>query len=57
MSKVDMPNSITCLNRAPIFEWYVVWCDSKNKITKRYVFKKDWTTCLNMITILDLLVT
>ena len=57
MSKVDMPNSITCLNRAPIFEWYVVWCDSKNKITKRYVFKKDWTTCLNMISILDLLVT
>jgi hypothetical protein len=27
---VDIPNVVTYLNRILIFEWYVVWCDSKN---------------------------
>ena len=28
--KVDRPNSVTCLNRTPIFEWSVGSCGSKN---------------------------
>ena len=29
-----MPNSITSLNRTPIFEWYVVRCEFKNGYQK-----------------------
>jgi hypothetical protein len=30
----NAPNSVTHLNRTPIFEWYVVWCASKNGYQK-----------------------
>lgn len=26
-----MPNSVNHLNHTTIFEWYYVWCDTKNK--------------------------
>jgi hypothetical protein len=29
--KVDVPNSVICLNRTTIFEWYVIRCDFKNE--------------------------
>ena len=31
MSKADVPNSVTCLDRTPIFEWCVVRYGSKNR--------------------------
>ena len=31
LRKADVPHSVAFLNRTPIFEWYVVWCDSKHK--------------------------
>jgi len=33
-SKVDVPNSVTYLNRPPMFEWYVVGCDFPKPDTK-----------------------
>ena len=47
-----MPTSVISLNRTPIFEWYVVWCGSKNRY-QRHVFIKDWIACSNMMTSLD----
>ena len=47
VGSVDVPDFVTYLNRTPIFEWYVVRCGSN----KRYVLERDWTTCLNMLTI------
>ena len=32
--KIDMPNSIVDWNHTHVFEWYVVWCGSKNKYLK-----------------------
>ena len=29
-SRVDVPNSVTNLNWTHAFEWYVIWCASKN---------------------------
>ena len=41
-----MPNSVTYLNRTPIFEWNVVWCGSKNWISNIHLFGRDWIVCL-----------
>ena len=32
--KVDLPNMVTYLIQIPIFEWYVLWCGSKNGYQK-----------------------
>ena len=32
--KVGAPNLVTSLDQTPIFEWYVVWCGSKNGYQK-----------------------
>jgi hypothetical protein len=37
-ANIGVPNSVTYLNRTPIFDCYVVWCSSKN------IYMKD--TCL-----------
>ena len=38
--KVDVSNMVNCFDWTPIFEWYVVRCDSKNgyqkDVIKRY---------------------
>ena len=44
LPKVDISNSLTCLNQTPSFKRYVVRCGSKNGC-QRCVFKKDWTMC------------
>ena len=37
-----MSNLVTCLNRAPTYEWYVVWCGSKNGYQKdMYLFVRS----------------
>ena len=36
-----MPSSTTYLNQTPIFEWFVVGCDSKNRYQKDNVLKRD----------------
>ena len=46
---VDLCYSITPKIWTPIFEWCVVRCGSKNGQLK-YVFKRDWTTCLKYVT-------
>jgi hypothetical protein len=37
--RIDVPNSITYFNRAPIFEWYVLWL--QEQIPKRHVFRLE----------------
>ena len=49
--KVDVPNSVTYLRRTLIFEWYVVWCGSKNKYQKDTCLKEIGLHAQNMITI------
>ena len=47
--KVDVPNSVTFLNQTPIFEWYVMWCGSKNGSKKTRGWKKlDYVLNTNM---------
>ena len=50
-----MPNSVTYLDRTPMFEWYVVRCDLPNKDTK-ITYKRSihiGLHVLNMINILN----
>ena len=51
-SKVDMPNSISDLNHAPIFEWYVVKYGSMNKYQKSSCLKEIGLHAQNMINVL-----
>lgn len=44
-SKVDMPNSITDLNLAPVFMWLSMAPSSMNGYQKRYMFERYRTTC------------
>jgi len=37
---VDNPYVVTSLHQTPIFEWYVVWCDSKNGYERHVFYKK-----------------
>ena len=39
VSKVDVPNLVTFLNRRHVFEWDVVWCGSKKKHQKSLCLK------------------
>ena len=39
-SWVDMPNSVTCLNRTPISKWYVVRCASQNGYSEDMCIKE-----------------
>ena len=39
-NKVDVPNSVTYLNRASVSEWWVVRCRSKNRHQKDMCFKE-----------------
>ena len=51
--KVDVPNSVTCPTQKPIFEWYVVWCGSKNGHQKDMRLKEIGLRAQNMITFLS----
>ena len=52
--KVDMPNSVTYLNRTPIFEWYVDWCGSRNRCQKDNMYLQEiGLHAQKMITILS----
>ena len=51
--KIDNPYLITFISRTPIFEWYVVWCGSKNKHQiGRHVFQEIGLSAQNMIVIM-----
>ena len=45
LNKVDVPNSITYLNRTRRFEWDVVRCGFKNKYQKVMCLLDSWTMC------------
>ena len=51
-SKLDVPNSVTYLNRSPMFEWYVVGCDFPKSDTKliNTHLKEIGLRVLNMMT-------
>ena len=57
MAWINVPNLVSYLNQTPIFEWYVVWCGSKNEY-------QNYNVCLqeiglraqNVITILSSIV-
>ena len=51
-NKVDVPNSVTYLYWTPIFEWYGVWCCSKNKYQKDMCSIETGLCVLNMIIML-----
>ena len=56
-SKVEIPNSDTLLHRTPKFEWFVVWCGSKNGHQKGITCSKEiGVHAQNMITILGSIV-
>ena len=44
-----MPKSVTCSHRAPIFEWYLVRCCSKNGYIKDVCLKEIGLHAQNMI--------
>ena len=44
LSRVFTELRYTYLIRKRIFEWYVVWCGSKNRYQKD-MFKRDWIMC------------
>ena len=51
-SKVEIPNSDTHLHRTPKFEWFVIWCGSKNGHQKGIMCLKEiGHRAHNMITI------
>ena len=52
LHNLGVSNSITYLDRTPIFEWYVVWCSSKNGYQKD-VFKEIGLHAQNTRAILD----
>ena len=54
--KLDVPNLVTDLNHAPMFEWYVVWCGFKNEYRKGTCARKIGLRVQNMITILGLVI-
>lgn len=45
-SKIDVPNSITYHNWTHMFKWYMVRCDSWNRL-KRYTFKTYYTNFID----------
>ena len=47
--KVDVPNSVTYLDQAPIFEWYVGWSGSKNKYQKDMCLTETALRAKNML--------
>lgn len=44
-----MPESVTCLNQAPIFQSYAVWCGSKNGYRKDFGLQEIGVRVQNMI--------
>ena len=54
--KVDLPESVTYLNRTSIFEWYVVWCGSKNRYHKDMFLRSIALHAQNMVPILSSIV-
>ena len=54
--KIDMPNSITYLNRTFTFVWYAVRCGFKNGYHRNMCLKKYGLHAQNMVTILGSLV-
>jgi hypothetical protein len=56
-SKIDVPNLVTHLSRAPLYKWNVIGCGSKNKKTpKKHVLLNIGVRAQNTITILGLVV-
>ena len=55
-TKVNRPNSVTDLDREPIFEWYAVRCGFKNGAQKYICLNDIGLHVQNMITILGLIV-
>ena len=49
ISKVDVPHSVTCLNRTPIFKSYVVRCDFKDGHQKTWCVQKVEDTETNTL--------
>ena len=47
--KVDNPYLVAFLIRAPIFEWYVVWCGYKNGYQKGIMCLKEKRSCVNTL--------
>ena len=52
-SKVDNPHSVTFLIEVPIFEWYMIWCGSKNGYQKDTCSKEIGLLAQNMINVLN----
>jgi hypothetical protein len=55
-TKVDVPNSVTCLIRTSIFECYVVWYGFKSGYRKDLYMRKIGPLLKKMITILGSIV-
>ena len=55
-TKVNGPNSVTDLDREPIFEWYAVRCGFKNGAQKYICLNDIGLHVQNMITILGLII-
>jgi len=43
--KVDLPNSIVCMNWTPRFKWYKKGAPKTHKKAPKMCWKRDWTTC------------
>lgn len=50
--KVNVPISVTYLNRSPVFELYAFWCSSNNRYQKDMCYKEIPLHVQNMITFL-----
>ena len=53
---IDTPYSVTFLIETPIFEWYVVWCGSKNGYRKDMCLHEITLRAQHMMTILGSIV-
>ena len=49
--KANVPNLVTCLNKTPLFEWYMVRCGSKNGYQKDTCLKETGLHVQSMIII------
>ena len=56
LAKLDVPTSVTQLNRTPISEWYVVRCGSNNGYLRDMCSKDIGLRVQNVMTVLSLIV-
>ena len=52
-SKIDNPFMVTFFYKTHVFEWYVVWCTSRNIYPKNLCFKEIGLHAQNMTIIID----